>query len=280
MTLDNLLFELNYPDYIEQVVRSKIYKEENIIRKIAKVAYQGEDFDFVLCKSTALTRLVVMNYLLLQKYDEYKLKSIPDNIIFDTFKDVSLRASLYHKKTNEVGISEDDVIWFRHIINIGIFKIGSLQYQPFKMIYLDEETIGEPYMIFGKEQKEALPNGTPVINCHVQHGADLCSDSIDKSLDIAKDFFDRYFPTLQYKAFICYSWLLYPPMVRHLSEKSNIKQFANRFSIIGSCNDSDQAIKNIFEYENKNTHINETTLQKMASDNIELFGYACGISLI
>ena len=39
-------------------------------------------------------------------------------------------------------------------LNVVIFKIGSLQFQPFEMIYLDEETIGEPYMTFSKEQKE------------------------------------------------------------------------------------------------------------------------------
>ncbi len=52
-------------------------------------------------------------------------------------------------------------------MNVSIFKISSLQFQPFEMIYLDEETIGEPYMAFTKEQKESLPNGLPVINCHI-----------------------------------------------------------------------------------------------------------------
>ena len=72
---------------------------------------------------------------------------------------------------------------------INIFKIGSLQYQPFKMIYLDEVTIGEPYMIFTEKQYEILPVNTPVINCHIQKEANLKSEKVDESLDKAKKFF-------------------------------------------------------------------------------------------
>lgn len=277
MNLETLLYELQYPDDIEQIVWESICRDEKQIWKIAEIAYQGKDFEFELCKHTPLTRLSVITYILLQKYDEYKSKYIPDTIIFDTFRDVSLRVSLYYKKTNTIGISKEDVIWFRHIININMFKIGVLQYQPFGMLYLDEETIGEPYMTFIKEQKEALPSGTPVINCHVQYGVDLCITSVDESLEAAKDFFARHFPDVQYKAFLCYSWLLYPPMISYLSEKSNIKQFANRFSVIGCCNDSEQAMKNLFENEEKKIHLKATTLQKMAIESRELFGMACGI---
>lgn len=85
------------------------------------------------------------------------------------------------------------MIWFRHIMSVAIFKIGSLQFQPFKMIYLDEETIGEPYMSFMAEQKKALPAGSPVLNCHIQQGADLRPESVNLSFKMAKAFFAEYF---------------------------------------------------------------------------------------
>ena len=93
----------------------------------------------------------------LQKYAEYKAVGVTDEIILDTFSDVSLRANLYYKQHGRIGISKDDVVWFRHIMNVHIFKIGVLQYQTFNMVYLDEETIGEPYMVFTQEQKRTLP---------------------------------------------------------------------------------------------------------------------------
>ena len=281
MTLETMLSELQYTTDIEQAVLRKIRKNERSINEIAETAYQGEDFNFVLCRRMPLTRLSVVTYLLLRKYDEYKAKGISDSIIFDTFRDVSLRAKLYYKKTGKVGISKEDVIWFRHIMNVVIFKIGVLQFQPFEMIYLDEETIGEPYIIFTKEQKEALPTGMPVINCHIQQDAELSPKAVEASFQSSKRFFSTHFPAVQYKAFLCYSWLLYPPMIKHLSENSSIKQFAANFSIIGVCDDSEQAIEYLFGHGTKRElPANATTLQKLAFEHIEMFGFACGIIVI
>ena len=134
MTLETMMSELHYTNDIEQAILRKIRKDEKLIDEIAETAYHGEDFN--LCKRMPSTRLSVVTYLLLRKYDDYKAKGISDSIIFDTFRDVSLRAKLYYKKTGKVGISKEDVIWFRHIMNVVIFKIGALQFQPFEMIYL------------------------------------------------------------------------------------------------------------------------------------------------
>lgn len=278
MTLEAMMPELHYTSGIEQAILRKFRNDEKLIVEIAETAYLGEDFNFNLCKRMPLTRLTVVTYLLLRKYDDYRAEEISDSIIFDTFRDVSLRAKLYYKKTGKAGISKEDVIWFRHIMNTAIFKIGALQFQPFEMIYLDEETIGEPYMTFTKEQKEVLPTGTPVINCHIQQGANLNPEAVKTSFQSSKCFFSTHFPAVQYKAFLCCSWLLYPPMVKHLSEKSNIKRFAANFSIIGACDDSEQAIEYLFGQETKKElPANATILQKLAVDHIEMFGFACGI---
>jgi hypothetical protein len=202
LTLEKVISELNYVKDVEQAVFQKISRNKKAIEEIAKTAYQGDNFDFALLKCMPLTRLSVVTYLLISKYDEYSTKGIPDRIIFDTFEDVSLRANLYYKKTGKAGISKDDVIWFRHIMNVSIFKIGSLQFQPFEMIYLDEDTIGESYMSFTKEQKESLPNGSPVINCHIQRGVDLNPKSIELSFQKAKVFFSEIYPKQEYKAFL------------------------------------------------------------------------------
>ena len=227
-----------------------------------------------------LTRLVVVVYLLSQKFAEYKAIGTTDEIILDTFRDVSLRANLYYKQYGKIGISKDDVIWFRHIMNVHIFKIGVLQYQTFNMIYLDEETIGEPYMVFTQEQKLALPNGSPVINCHIQKGANISAALVNESIDQAKVFFKDCFPSIEYKAFLCYSWLLYPSMLNMLPKDSNIKQFAEHFSIIGACNDSEQAMENLFDYGKHNLPCNPTTLQRMAKNDNAILGYGCGIIML
>ncbi len=166
-------------------------------------------------------------------------------------------------------------------MNVAIFKIGSLQFQPFKMIYLDEETIGEPYMSFTAEQKKALPAGSPVLNCHIQQGADLRPESVNLSFKMAKEFFAEYFPKEQYKAFLCYSWMLYPPMQMYLSGNSNIRQFAGNFCIIGDCSDSAQAKEFLFANgTRKEIAAKATSLQMLALTHPEKLGYACGIITI
>lgn len=281
MTIEKMMPELRFISDVGRAVLREIGKDERGICEIAETAYHGEDLEPALCRRMPLTRLATVTYLLLRKYDDYKAKEIPDGIIFDTFRDVSLRANLYYERNGKAGLSKEDVIWSRHIMNAEIFKIGSLQFQPFEMVYLDEGTVGEPYMTFSKEQKEALPCGTPVINCHIQQGADLSPRSVEAAFQNARRFFSKYFPTVRYKAFLCYSWLLYPPMLEHLSEKSNIKRFAGNFSIIGACNDPEQATGYLFgSGTGKALPVNATSLQKLAFEHIELFGLACGIFAI
>ncbi len=281
MTTEEILSKLHFPDGLSLTVLQKLRKDAAAIEEISRTAYQGEEYHFALLRRMPLTRLAVVVYLLTRKYDEYKAKGIPDDVIFDTFGDVTLRASLYYESTGKPGLSKDSVIWFRHIMNVGIFKLGALQFQPFSMIYLDEETIGEPYMTFSREQKAALPDSSPVLNCHIQRGADLTRKAVVDSLDAARAFFPRYFPEVRYKAFLCYSWLLYPPMLMQLPEESNIRRFASGFTIIGTCADPEQANENLFGPDaGKKQSSPPTLLQKAAAEHPECMGFACGIITI
>ena len=280
MTLESLLPQLAFEPVVEKAVKQKMIKSRRQIEGIAETAYRGNDLDFPLCKRMPLTRLAVVTYLLTQKYRDYQSVGAADGIILDTFRYVSHRANLYYKQSGKIGISKADVIWFRHIMNVHIFKIGALQYQKFNMIYLDEETIGEPYMVFTERQKEILPIGLPVINCHIQQGANISTAAVKESLERARMFFKACFEPVQYRAFICYSWLRYPPMVQKLPEKSNIKQFANLFSIIGMCNDAVQAKENLFHYGKHDSPRKPTSLQRMAKEQKELLGYGCGVIML
>lgn len=275
ISLERLLHELQYPEPIEKAVKERLKRPG--ITEIASTAYSGEAFDYPVCKRMPLTRLTVVTWLLQRKYGAYKAMGVADEIIFETFRDVTLRAALYHQKTGKAGLSKGDAIWLRHIMNVNIFKIGVLQFQPFEMLYLDEEAIGEEYMTFSNEQKRLLPNGTPVINCHIQRNADLSVDRATASMNDAKDFFLRIFPEKQFQAFLCYSWLLYPQMAKNLSPKSKIRQFYQLFEIIGECTDSEQAIENLFASRKRKELPQMSSLQKMAVAHRDWFGFACGM---
>ncbi len=247
--------------------------------EICKTAYSGKAPDYpILCRKP-LTRLAIVIKLLCKKYEYYKFLGVPENIIAETFRDVSLRAKIYENKIGKPGISKEDAIWFRHIMNCKIFKIGVLQFQPFEMIYLDDEFLGEPYMEFSKEQKEKLPSGTQVINCHIGYSANLSTEAVAKSFSDAQAFFQKIYPEIKFKAFLCYSWLLYPDMLKLLPEDSKIKAFAENFEIIGTVQDNEQAFENLFgkAYKLPPKLKNATSLQKFAAENPKSFGFACGI---
>lgn len=279
MTLDKMISELCFDPETEAAILWKIKKNPDEIRKIADTAYCGTDFDFELLRRKPLTRLSAVVWLLLKACEKYRALGVPDETIFDTFRDVSLLSGLHRKSTGKVGITKKDVIWLRHIMNTGIFKIGALQYQPFEMIYLDEEGIGERYMTFSEEQKRLLPTGTPVINCHIQYGANLKPETVEESFEKAKMFFNKCFPDRNFKAFIIYSWIIYPGMMEYLSEDSNIRHFARRFRVIGQCKDSESAFENLFEGGKRRLMEKPTTLQKMALEHPERFGFACGVTV-
>lgn len=96
MDYHEMLSHLQYEDVIEKAIQRKRKKDYPVIKRIAEKAYWGEDFHFPLCNRQPLTRLTVLTYLLSQKYTEYKRLGISDDIIFETFRDVSLRAAFFY----------------------------------------------------------------------------------------------------------------------------------------------------------------------------------------
>jgi hypothetical protein len=246
---------------------------------IAKEAYDGEIPDFKLYKRKPFTRLIVVCFKLIDLEQRYRNKGIPDQIFVDTIQDVKLRQELYFKKTGIIGLDKEDVIWFRHLFNMHIFKLNGLQFQLFHMIYLDRETIGEEYMVFSQEQKVKLPVGTPVINVHIQCFANISPEVCDQSFSLASDFFHKFFPEHEFKAFICYSWLLFSGNQGLIDKQSNILKFAHRFEIISEVNDNEQAIHNIYgkRYRKKANYPMKTSLQKSAIKQLNHLGYACGV---
>lgn len=84
MILETLLPQLEFQSNIEDAVKQKMIKSRRQVEEIAATAYSSNDFDFLLCKRMPLTRLVVVVYLLTQKYAEYKAIGVTDVIILDT----------------------------------------------------------------------------------------------------------------------------------------------------------------------------------------------------
>jgi len=67
------------------------------------------------------------------------------------------------------------------------------------------------------------------------HIPDFCGplspEAVDDSLDRARRFFARHFPSERYDFAVCHSWLLCPQLAEHLPPESNIMRFQARFTL-------------------------------------------------
>ena len=245
----------------------------------ALTSYEGEGPEFPICRKRTLDRLVLWCCHMTWARRQYEARGVSHQVILDTCSDIALRAKLYEAKTGKPGLSKDDVIWFRHIHHASIFRLGPLQFQRFEMVYLDEEGCGQAYMTFASEQKAHLPQGTPVINLHIPKDANLSPATVADALDQAMAFFPQVFPEHRAKAFLCYSWLLYPGLQALLPKESNILQFAARFQIIGQARDPAESIRRIYgkRFPRKENYPQDTQLQRQALGRFSFLGEACGI---
>lgn len=262
-----------------QAVLAAYDKKPGFYEKNYANAYLGTAPNFPICSRSALERVVLLCRRLTDIERQFQVRGIPREIYLSTISDLSLRLELFEQRTKRLGLSKDDVIWFRHLVKGHIFKLHSLQFQLFHMIYLDAEGCGEDYMTFDPVQKALLPPGTPVLNVHIQKGADLSFEAVEQSFCMARTFFTRYFPEHGAQAFLCYSWLLYPGLQELLCAQSHILQFARRFQIIGQTRDNREAIHRIYgkRYPRLSNYPQSTSLQRRALGRFSSLGQACGI---
>ena len=272
---------LDIPEEIAEILRSAYGRKTGYFQKQARDAYHGDAPDFPICAKAPLERLVIWCCCVPAVVSGYQALGIEDEVIQSTLWDITRRMLEYRSRFGKPGLSKTDVIWLRHIYNCELFQIGTLQYQLFHMVYLDAEGCGEDYMCFSSEQKQKLPAGSPVINIHIPAGADISDGAVEDSIEAAKGFFLRHYPDFRPRAFICYSWLLYPPMRMLLPPDSRISAFADRFQIIGQVRDpyGSDAVKRIYgkRYPKKALYPTDTSLRKNAVGNFSKLGMACGV---
>lgn len=260
-------------------VRAFVGRNAERMEALANEAYQGELPDFPICELKPLSRLAVLIWKLEEIRQKYQAAGVEWQVFEDSASDIALRVRIYFEKTGKVGLSKDDCVWLRHLVNGQIFKLGVLQFQTFQMLYLDEDDKGETWFNYLDGIKERLPEGSPVLNVHIQKGADLSVEKVAESFSLARAFFRKHFSEMQIEAFVCFSWLLDPFLGRILPEGSRIVQFGSMFEVIGWAKDNNQAVERIFgkRWRKKSDFPQETSLQKAALGHLKELQYTCGI---
>lgn len=91
-----------------------------------------------------------------------------------------------------------------------------------------------------------LCDGDKAISVHIPGNDKLTAEAADASFAGARVFFDTYFPDLNYKAFVCSSWLLDTGLKQFVGENSNIVKFQKRFRIALAFKNGFSLFDNVF----------------------------------
>lgn len=136
------------------------------------------------------------------RYETYQEMGIPDQIYFDTMSCYTrfVTECLYYKG----GYQFDRGWWTWRQLSMRVFRLGQLEY-------------------------ELRPDGT--VGMHIPTHTDLSPEAVDQSVNDAKAFLTRFFPTRVNDRFTCNSWLLSPSLGELLPEGSNILAFQRRFDL-------------------------------------------------
>lgn len=147
---------------------------------------------------------------------KYKEKGIPLEYLYDDLRDFPRWLDTWTELKGEMFLGELD--WFIWHFEMKIFKLGRLQ--------------------FCRTQSErefptkGIKKGDNIIGIHIPADGPLLRSECEKSLDMAREFFDKFYPEHKYEYFTCYSWLLDEGLSSILKEGSNILEFQKLFEIV------------------------------------------------
>ncbi|MBQ3124599.1 MAG: amidohydrolase family protein [Clostridia bacterium] len=161
----------------------------------------------------------------------YDKKGIPSEIFMDTVGNIVEWTETYSKLKNELYLGECE--WLKRHFSMKLFKLGRLHF------CMGDAERDIPQM--------GVSKGDSVIEVHIPTEGSFTKAECEKSINMAKEFFAKYFPEYEYKCFTCHSWLLDPTLKEFLSEDSNIIDFQNRFVAIES-EESDAVLKYVFDW--------------------------------
>ncbi len=166
-------------------------------RRILKQLFGNDD--------RQIKMLSCMLFCAAEIYKWYQKKGISEEIYTDTMK--CFTRFIEECKAITGVYAFDREWWTSRQISGRLFRIGALEYE---MKFLDN---------------------CPVVSLHIPSDALFTEESCNRSISMAKIFFETYFTSFAQANYICHSWLLAPELKELLGEDSNILKFQRRFDI-------------------------------------------------
>ncbi len=165
---------------------------------------------------------------------------VPEEIALASMRDLARHMGIHRRVHHSTGI--DAAWWMTLCLRGEIVDLGRLQYNRF--------TLGggeSPLWYPEEEANERGPGfrpGDPCLGVHIPEGSSLTPDSVQASLQMAGDFFSRFFTVDQRRVATCMSWLLDEQLAEYLPEESNIVAFQRRFEVVPGFYEGDDQVLN------------------------------------
>ena len=160
-------------------------------------------------------KLLSYLYFCEQVKEAYEEKGISEDILYDTLRDLVIWTEVWSDVEGSLCLHEQG--WLRRHLSLRIFKLGRLQFSPGEAI-MDIPELG-------------IAEGDPMMEIHIPAVGPLDHEECLKSIELAKEFFAKYYPEYHYRYFTCHSWLLDTSLKEILNPDSNIIQFQNMFDV-------------------------------------------------
>ncbi len=130
--------------------------------------------------------------------------------------------------------------------------------------------------------REALKSGDVLLALHVPGGEGYNVNRLQHSMELALDFFDRYYPELSIKGFWSESWLYDNRLALLLDPSTNIVQVQRRYYNYSIGSDDEMLYREVWHTKKGNPGelVARTSLQKKVLSALEKGNHFCTTSMI
>ena len=89
--------------------------------------------------------------------------------------------------------------------------------------------VSEPRVYPKSEYKKVISKGDAVLSVHIPVEGELSVSACRESYKRAKEVFSRFFPALDIKGFVCYSWMMSPELKKYMKPTARVLGFSSPY---------------------------------------------------
>lgn len=227
--LENLCIQISMPkEALEQIKEAfetmAPYPEEELDKLLHKETWKE---GLAVLKDTysqadkGIPVLITALQGALKTKENYDKLGISDKVFYDTMACFSRFVKEHKESFGMYGFDRE--WWTTRQLSCLLFRLETLEFE------------------IGEFQNE------PSLCIHIPSDAVITPEKCRESLEMAEEFFGKYFPQFKYAHMSCSSWLLAPSLQELLPEKSNIVKFQKLFTILNVQPDDKEYISWIFK---------------------------------